>query len=183
MAASFVRPSQVIAILLSFLTGCAATDNARTSAQRYAHAIATNDLDTVIAMTDPFLMEKVGDVSAFRAAVAQVLDPSTTAAPILGEEIRSISPGFTDSVGQHFFVETTRTNRQPDGSVMHMDNFYVLTSRDFGGSWKVLDLACADEQWVRAVAPGWSGFPTLPQQRVRFTEVNAIIQKYAPVYP
>lgn len=170
--------------LLALIAACTITPQreALSTAEQYAAALTTNDVDSVVAMTDPILFTRI-ERPEFRRIIAEILDPTNSEARLTSEEVRSVSPAFTDSVGMHYFVETTRTNKQADGSELHMDNYYVLTSRDFGKQWTVLDLACVDERWVRAVAPGWTGFPQLPEQRVRLLKVESLMKKYAPATP
>lgn len=44
---------------------------------------------------------------------------------------------------------------------------YIVYSRDGGATWKVLDLGCVDERWVREVYPAYRGDPQLPVDRMR----------------
>jgi len=139
---------------LSLLLGCTLTParDALQAAQTYADAVSRVDADAMIAMWDPEVVSR-GDPIQDKQMILGILDPSRMSTK---EHLRGISPEFSDSVGMHFFVGNTRTTRKNDGTQTEMNNFYIVTSRDFGRTWKIVDLVArtsvGSAAWHRAGA-------------------------------
>ncbi|HEV8501220.1 MAG TPA: hypothetical protein VGR63_06560 [Casimicrobiaceae bacterium] len=168
-----VRPARWIAAaaFAAALAGCTtiAQQDALSTSQRYAHALNARDYDTMIALTDPEVLARSENGEELRRLFPQIFGSGS---PHVTEHIRDISPGFSDSHGMHFFVSTSRDSQASDGKAMLMQNYYIVTSRDLGKTWTIVDLSCVDERWIRAIAPGWNGYPAPPPQSVKRYSVN-----------
>jgi hypothetical protein len=149
--------------LSAFLSACAAISahDAQGTADAYADAINQRDVERMIELTDPEVLKRTSDGDELR-----VVWPQLFAQGDVHESIKDVSPGFSDANGMHYFVSTERDSIRKDGTGETMKNYYIVTSRDQGHTWKIVDLSCVDERWVKGVAPGWNGYPPLPPQSV-----------------
>lgn len=154
-----------------FASGCTLTParEATGTAQRYADALNALDYPTMIALTDPEVLKRTENGAELGDLFPQIFGGSMGR---VTESIHDISPGFSDSTGMHYFVTTSRDAQRPDGTGMVMNNYYIVTSRDLGKTWTIVDLSCVDEHWIKGVAPGWTGFPPAPPQSVRQYSVD-----------
>jgi hypothetical protein len=146
--------------------------DATDTAQRYANALNAHNYDTMVALTDPEVLKRTENGAELRRLFPQIFGGSSGR---VTEEISGISPGFSDSTGIHYFVNTSRDTERADGTGMVMNNYYIVTSRDLGRTWTIVDISCVDERWIKGVAPGWTGFPSPPQQSVKEYSVDAKI--------
>jgi hypothetical protein len=146
------------------LAGCTVTParDAAHAAWRYADALNSRDYDTMIALTDPEVLKRTENGAELRPVLKQVLEGEVH----VREEIRSISPGFSDANGMHYFVSTSRDARRSDGAGVIVNSYYIVTSRDLGKTWTIVDISCVDERWIKAIAPGWTGYPPAPAQSI-----------------
>ena len=151
-------------------------------ARRYSEAISSGDVDALVQLTEPEVLKRV-PVEDFRKLLTSLLVERDENVLSIRDEIGAVSEMFVDETGMHFFVENRRTTTQKDDIQVEVDNFYLLTSRDFGRSWRVLDNSCVDEAWIRGIAPGWTGNPAAPRQDVRTTQVAAKILGKTPLPP
>jgi len=176
-----LRAACTVGALACLLSGCAIDPwrDALEVSAAYSRAIEAGDVDTIMELTDPALLAR-GDPASFREVVGGIFANPGPDVISIRDEARSISEPFVDAGGMHYFVEGTRTTTRADGTRMEVDNFYLLTSRDFGRTWRVFDNFCADERWIRDIAPGWSGTPAMPRQSVRITKVEATIRSASP---
>ena len=152
------------------LTGCA-TIHAREAEQTagdYADALNHHDVERMIALTDPEVIKRSTNGDELRK-----LWPQLFAQGDIHEEVRDVSPGFSDAKGMHFFVSTERNMVWKDGRGQRSDNYYIVTSRDRGRTWTIVDLSCVDERWIKGIAPGWHGYPPAPKQAVFDYHVQA----------
>ena len=156
------------------LSACALAPqrDALTAATRYSDALNARDYDTAIELTDPEVLSRIPP-SELRTLMAAIFNPTGQGAH---DEVRSVSTEFSDSVGMHYFVANARTGKASDSLQTETESYYIVTSRDFGRTWRVVDIGCVDERWIRGIAPGWNGIPTAPPQTFRVIEVNASIK-------
>jgi hypothetical protein len=56
------------------------------------------------------------------------------------------------------FVRATRSIDGPEGRTV-TDFDYVVHSTDGGATWRVLDLGCLDERWLKEIFPKYAGTP------------------------
>lgn len=173
----------LMALIAALNAGCSTMpkSSALAASAKYSKAIESGDVDTILAMSDPALTDRAPP-DELRRVLTEIFvaQPEVTS---IRDEPRSISDPFWDWRGIHYFVEGTRISMRRDGTRVEVDNFYLLTSRDLGRTWKVLDNMCADERWVKEVAPGWTGSPPLPGQSVRVTQVESIMRRTESVAP
>jgi hypothetical protein len=160
-------------LLSAAVTGCAlapqrdALDVART----YSSAVSSGDVEALIRLTEPEVLKRA-PVGELRRLFSDLFVNRNSDILAIRDEVGAISDMFVDETGMHFFVENRRITDQKDGARVEVDNFYLLTSRDLGRSWRVLDNSCVDEKWIRGIAPGWTGTPAAPKQDFRITHVE-----------
>lgn len=173
----------VVFLIPATLAGCALApqQNALHVARAYSAAVTSGDVETLVALTEPEVLQRVPADELRRAYTGSFAGRNGGDVLWIRDEVGAISEMFVDETGMHFFIVNRRTNMQRDGTDVEVENFYLLTSRDLGQSWKVLDNSCVDESWIRGVAPGWSGIPATPKQNFRATHVDAKILGATPV--
>ena len=134
-------------VLIAALTtsGCtlAPARDATDTAQRYADALNAHNYDTMAALTDPEVLKRTENGAELRQLFPQMFGGS---AGRVTEEIRGLSPGFIDSTGMHYFMTTSRETQRQDGTGMVMNSYYIVTSRDLGKTWTIVDISCIDER-------------------------------------
>ena len=170
------RAALCLAFALS-LGACTLTPrrDALNVAEQYSLALDTGQLDAAVELTDPEIIKRVPK-DELRALLGEIFQPKNGSVASIHNQVHGISNEFSDSVGLHYFVPNTRVTRMADGDEIEFNSYYIVTSRDFGRTWKIVDLGCVDEQWIRGVAPGWNGYPQPPDQSIRRTRVEATIK-------
>ena len=169
-----IGPARSLLVISLALAGCTLTPqrDALSTAKRYSDALNAHDYETALYLTDPEVLSRIPPTE-LRGLMSGVFSSSGQAAH---DEVGEVSTEFSDSVGMHYFVANVRTGKASDSLRTEFENYYIVTSRDFGKTWKVVDMGCVDERWVRAIAPGWSGVPATPKQAFRVFEVNTSIK-------
>ncbi len=123
----------------------------------YSKAFATREIDAMIRVTHPVLILRSGGEANYRRELevlfAQMSEAKVwPAEELLGEPSRMYVNGNT----QAFSVPVLRKT-----AVMITPLDYVVISYDSGKSWKLIDLLCTDERWLKAMLPGYAGVPDL----------------------
>jgi hypothetical protein len=149
------------------LNACTLTPkrDALNAAEQYSLALDTGQFDAAVALTDPEIIKRVPK-EQLRTLLGEIFDPANRSVIGVRDEVLGISNEFSDSVGLHYFVPNKRLTRMADGDEIEFNSYYIVTSRDLGRTWKIVDLGCVDEQWIRGVAPGWNGYPQPPEQSI-----------------
>ena len=93
--------------------------------------------------------------------------PQIPAQGDITETVGDVSPGLSDANGLHYFVTTQRELRRHDETAQHMENYYIVTSRDGGRTWGIVDLSCVDERWPRARSVRQAQRAVHHRQRIR----------------
>jgi hypothetical protein len=159
-----------IIVIAPLVSACAAIHarEAERTAGDYADALNHHDVERMIALTDPEVIKRSANGDELRK-----LWPQLFAQGDIREQVRDVSPGFSDVNGMHYFVSTERNVIWKDGRGQRSDNYYIVTSRDHGRTWTIVDLSCVDERWIKGIAPGWHGYPPAPKQAVFDYHVQA----------
>jgi hypothetical protein len=152
-----------LALVIPFVAACAVINarNAENTADAYADALNHQDVERMITLTDPEVLKRTSNGDELRVVWPQIFSQGN-----VHELVKDVSPGFSDANGMHYFVSTERDSTRNDGSGETMMIYYIVTSRDQGRTWKVVDLTCVDKRWVKGIAPGWNGYPPIPKQSV-----------------
>ena len=160
-----VRVLQVAAILASMAlppsalaTGVAPpSPDAVEAVRAYSRAFAARDLDTVASLTHPVMLLREGGAAGFRAWLETTIDALHKSGALPASE--SLGPPttmFVDGDTRALAVPVLRSNGR---TITAMD--YLATSSRAERTWRILDLACTDERWLKGLLPTWRGTPDL----------------------
>ena len=160
-----VRVLQVAAILASMAlppsalaTGVAPpSPDAVEAVRAYSRAFAARDLDTVASLTHPVMLLREGGAAGFRAWLEMAIDSLHKSGALpASESLGPPSAMFVDGDTRALAVPVLRSNGR---TITAMD--YLAISYDAGRTWRILDLACTDERWLKGLLPTWRGTPGL----------------------
>jgi hypothetical protein len=150
--------------LLVFVVACAVTscvsaqEAAFDTLRRYSAALLAADCDTVYSLTSNAVRRRDKYPGEWRHQVCPQITEWRRAgmAETLGKPTASFASGSMRAV----FVPTERTTR-PGSNIVGTDVVYVVHSDDGGKTWRVLDLGCLDERWIKEVYPAYDGNPPI----------------------
>lgn len=137
-------------------------ENAMGTVRNYSAAFMRLDTAEVVKLTHPALILRVGGEDRFKDGMQQMFRSFESLGLKEGtEQLGSPSEPFID--GQTMMVGIPAIRKA--SGIATTPFVYVATSYDGGKSWKVLDLACTDENWLRGLAPTYKGEPDILGRR------------------
>jgi hypothetical protein len=154
----------VVSVLSAVSPALAAEFGAVDTARRYSAALVNGDCETIYALTSPRLIVRDQVPNQTRDMLCQLSAEMKRNG--LAETMDPPRASLDDGMRRLVIIPAHRTT----GPVLARtvtDLDYVVHSNDGGKTWKVLDLGCVDERWVREIYPAYSGEPPIRAATVR----------------
>jgi hypothetical protein len=132
--------------------------------QRYSTAIESNNCQTVVELTSEAVLRRDRLPNEFRSTICPMV--AEWQGHNLKETHGEPKAHLVDGWRQVVFVRATRSFDGPDGRMV-TDFDYVVHSTDGGATWRVLDLGCLDQRWVKEIFPQYDGKPQVHSASAR----------------
>ena len=151
--------------LLSAALGTGATEfGAVDTARRYSAALVKGDCETMYALTSPRLIVRDQAPNQTRDMLCQLSVELTRSG--LTETLDPPRASLQDGERRLVIVPVHRVVGPAVGRTI-TDLDYLVHSSDGGKTWRILDLGCVDERWVREIYPAYSGDPPIGPAKLR----------------
>jgi len=131
-----------------------AEDLAMQTVRRYSNAFNAGDCETMYELSSPAVLQP--DPEKWHAMVCEAVPEWHQAG--IREKLGRVRGRLRDGNHELVIVHQKRLDKS-DGVLKITDGDYFIHSDDGGVSWKVLDIGCVNEEWVRKVFPSYNGNP------------------------
>lgn len=147
-------------------------DEIKTAAQIYSYAQVHTDLDMLLDMTYPELVEKAGGPEAMKHMLSEIQKSQVKKDQVL-QKLEVKDPiVFSTVAGEiHGLVPIVSTLRIPEGLLM-VESTLVAIGTESRKNWYFIETTALDEGNIKKVLPNWDGSLTLPPKRAAVFKDN-----------
>ena len=126
----------------------------------YSEAYMRRDIDTLVSLSHPIFAIRMGGEDKYRASIASQFQRLKELGVDLqrGEEVLG-TPSEELVLGRARMIGVPAVSKTPGAATTPF--VYVAVSYDEGKTWTIVNLACTDEKWLRALVPGYQGSPDI----------------------
>ena len=164
-AVSYLRLLLVLPPVLLGSSGVNASDEgALATLHRYSTALTDNDCETMYALTSDAIKRRE-KAHEFRDLICQTVPKWHRA--YMHETLAAPLAMLVDGKRRVLFVPARRESIEPPNRAIS-EFTYLVHSNDGGKTWRVLDLGCVDERWVKEIFPKYKGAPPIHAAQMRF---------------
>ena len=155
-------------ILLALVVGASGAyahdDDALVALRQYSAALTANDCETMYALTSDAIKRREKN-HEFHDLICQTVPEWHRAH--MKETLEAPTGKLADGKRRVLFVPARRETIEPPNRAIS-EFLYLVHSYDGGKTWRVLDLGCVDERWVKEVFPKYKGTPPIHSAEMRF---------------
>ncbi|MCC5937900.1 MAG: hypothetical protein JJU34_11520 [Lunatimonas sp.] len=153
------------------------TEEIRTAAQIYAYAQVNADLDMLLDMTYPELVEKAGGPQEMKDMLSALRESETQRGRFL-REITVKDPIEAVQVASeiHAIVPIVTTLTVPEG-LLTIESSLIAVGTERRGNWYFIETNALDQRNVQKVLPTWDNSLALPPKRPGvFKDTNRMLE-------
>ncbi|MDN3670189.1 hypothetical protein QWY93_12725 [Echinicola jeungdonensis] len=144
-------------LLVSYTGSQAQQTSLDQAAQEYSKAQLSEDVETLIDFTYPYVLQKSGGKEALRNALVDIIDFQKST----GVELKEIKMGkakkITKSNGEIHALIPVKSILDVPGGKLISENTLIAVSNENSGKWYFIDASVIDETNIHQYLPTWNG--------------------------